>query len=89
MMRTAKMASLCRSLAAVRSSALRSQMLLPNTSPSILASPRFYRPLPSVLATLESLRPLHSAVASARLISNISVDSSGWTWPSQGLALPL
>ncbi|KAL0921867.1 hypothetical protein M5K25_008981 [Dendrobium thyrsiflorum] len=81
-----KMASMCRSaaLAAVRASSLRSQILLPKASPSRLASPLFCRSLASALGTVDSLRPLHNAVASARLISNIAVDSSCWSWPSQG-----
>ncbi|XP_020700419.1 uncharacterized protein LOC110112507 isoform X2 [Dendrobium catenatum] len=85
------MASMCRSaaLAAVRASSLRSQILLPKASPSRLASPLFGRSLASALGTVDSLWPLHNAVASARLISNIAVDSSCWSWPSQGLALPL
>ncbi|CAM8937784.1 unnamed protein product [Rhodiola kirilowii] len=33
--------------------------------------------------------PLHSAIANARLKSIIAVDSSCWSWMSQGLALPL
>ncbi|KAH0464154.1 hypothetical protein IEQ34_006940 [Dendrobium chrysotoxum] len=80
------MASMCRSaaLAAVRASSLRSQILLPKSSPSRLASPVFCRSLASALGTVDSLRPLHNAVASARLISNIAVDSSCWSWPSQG-----
>ncbi|XP_028556832.1 uncharacterized protein LOC110112507 isoform X1 [Dendrobium catenatum] len=80
------MASMCRSaaLAAVRASSLRSQILLPKASPSRLASPLFGRSLASALGTVDSLWPLHNAVASARLISNIAVDSSCWSWPSQG-----
>ncbi|KAJ0077584.1 hypothetical protein Patl1_36403 [Pistacia atlantica] len=33
--------------------------------------------------------PLHSAIASARLKSSIAVDSSCWSWLSEGLAVPL
>ncbi|KAK4754914.1 hypothetical protein SAY87_008671 [Trapa incisa] len=38
----------------------------------------------SILGGMESLMPLHSAIASARLRSNIAVDSSSWSWLSRG-----
>lgn len=38
----------------------------------------------AALGSVESLMPLHSAVASARLRSFIAVDSSCWSWLSQG-----
>ncbi|KAK6916574.1 hypothetical protein RJ641_019435 [Dillenia turbinata] len=43
----------------------------------------------SVLGCMESLMPYHTAVANARLKSIIAVDSSCWSWPSQGLFLSL
>ncbi|KAK8928981.1 hypothetical protein KSP39_PZI017611 [Platanthera zijinensis] len=75
------MASACRSvaMAALRSSSAGSKFLLPKISPSRSAVPSFSRPLAYVLGTMESLRPLHSAIASARLISNIAIDSSCWS----------
>ncbi|KAI3881228.1 hypothetical protein MKW92_003385 [Papaver armeniacum] len=36
------------------------------------------------LASVESMMPLHSAIASSRLKSSIAVDSSCWSWMSQG-----
>ncbi|GKV21160.1 hypothetical protein SLEP1_g31165 [Rubroshorea leprosula] len=38
----------------------------------------------TVLGSMDSLVPLHSAIASARLISNIAIDSSYWSCLSQG-----
>ncbi|OVA07019.1 hypothetical protein BVC80_1117g8 [Macleaya cordata] len=90
------MASFCRSaaktgarsIAALRnktptSKPLSSQFpLLTRSSP---CSPR----IAAALASVESLMPLHSAIASCRLKSIIAVDSSCWSWMSQGLALPL
>ncbi|KAG6779517.1 uncharacterized protein [Populus alba] len=52
---------------------------------TILATSRIV----SVLGSVESLMPLHSAIANARLKSSIAVDSSCWSWLSQGLATPL
>ncbi|BBH09401.1 hypothetical protein Prudu_021886, partial [Prunus dulcis] len=40
----------------------------------------------SVLGSMESMMPLHSAIASARLKSNIAVDSTCWSCLSQVLA---
>ena len=48
----------------------------------------FFRIL-SALVSVESLMPLHSAVASARLKSFIAVDSTTWSWLSQGVFLLL
>ncbi|CAL5378517.1 unnamed protein product [Camellia sinensis] len=42
----------------------------------------------SMLASVESMMPLHSAIASARLRSNIAVDSSCWSLLSEDFALP-
>ncbi|KAK4759814.1 hypothetical protein SAY87_022945 [Trapa incisa] len=41
----------------------------------------------SILGGPESPMPLHSAVASARLKSNIAIDSSFWSWLSRGRIL--
>ncbi|XP_015582467.1 uncharacterized protein LOC8271420 isoform X1 [Ricinus communis] len=43
----------------------------------------------SVLGSMVSLMPLHTAIANSRLKSSIAVDSSCWSWLSQGLATPL
>ncbi|PKA58139.1 hypothetical protein AXF42_Ash019843 [Apostasia shenzhenica] len=63
---------------------------LPKPSPSRFAAPIFsrsfrsWRRLASAVGSVNSLMPLHSAVASSRLISNIAVDTSCWSWMSQG-----
>ncbi|GLT86229.1 hypothetical protein SLE2022_043830 [Rubroshorea leprosula] len=95
------MASFYRSaiMAGSRSIAARSRTLTQMTITgkpvsSVLSSPST-RALPcasrfvTVLGSMESMMPLHSATASARLISNIAVDSSYWSCLSQGLATPL
>ncbi|XP_043712383.1 protein NONRESPONDING TO OXYLIPINS 2, mitochondrial-like isoform X1 [Telopea speciosissima] len=94
------MASLCRTaMAGARSAAFRSRNLVPKTLspkptmnstslPSIGTNPRASR-MVMALGSVESLMPLHSAIASTRLVSIIAVDSSCWSWLSQGLALPL
>ncbi|KAL7206713.1 hypothetical protein ACSBR2_019427 [Camellia fascicularis] len=93
------MASMCRSavMAGARSLTARSsKTLLPkslfspkSTPPSPFSSSS--RPNPfsasravSMLAIVESMMPLHSAIASARLRSNIAVDSSCWSLLSEG-----
>ncbi|CAL5377183.1 unnamed protein product [Camellia sinensis] len=38
-----------------------------------------------MLASVESMMPLHSAIASARLRSNIAVDSSCWSLLSEAV----
>ncbi|PKU87149.1 uncharacterized protein LOC110092415 [Dendrobium catenatum] len=83
------MASICRSavMAAARSVPIRSKAVFPKTSPSRRTA-IFCRPLVPALGGVYSLIPLHSAIASARLISNIAVDTSCWSWVSQGLASP-
>ncbi|XP_059591828.1 protein NONRESPONDING TO OXYLIPINS 2, mitochondrial isoform X1 [Vitis vinifera] len=89
------MAGVCRSavMAGTKSLASRSKALIPKTlSSKPLASPfsSSTRPMPcasrilSALGSVESLMPLHSAVASARLKSFIAVDSTSWSWLSQG-----
>ncbi|KAI3860249.1 hypothetical protein MKX03_022555 [Papaver bracteatum] len=90
------MASFCRSAArsGMRSmAALRNQNLnsKPFSSPFPLPTsslPRTSRFAVS-LASVESMMPLHSAIANSRLKSSIAVDSSYWSWMSQGLSLPL
>ncbi|KAG4398419.1 hypothetical protein GLYMA_08G037500v4 [Glycine max] len=42
--------------------------------------------LPVELGSLESMMPLHSAVASARLVSSLSIESLGWGLVPQGLS---
>ncbi|KAH0459635.1 hypothetical protein IEQ34_012449 [Dendrobium chrysotoxum] len=83
------MASICRSavMAAARSVPIRSKAVFPKTSLSRRTA-IFCRPLVPALGGVNSLIPLHSAIASARLISNIAVDTSCWSWVSQGLASP-
>ncbi|KAG1341885.1 protein NUCLEAR FUSION DEFECTIVE 6, chloroplastic/mitochondrial [Cocos nucifera] len=79
------MASLCRCAAAIaRSIAIRSKTPLPKPTPSRRAPPFFRRSNAPALGSVESLMPLHSAIASARLRSFIAVDSSCWSWLSQG-----
>ncbi|XP_057503607.1 uncharacterized protein LOC130787148 isoform X2 [Actinidia eriantha] len=93
------MASACRSavMAGARSATARSKTLLPKTlsSPkpipsSPLSSSRRTIPcaasrIASVLGSVDSMMPLHSAIASTRLKSNIAIDSTCWSWLSQGL----
>ncbi|XP_072960275.1 protein NONRESPONDING TO OXYLIPINS 2, mitochondrial isoform X1 [Typha angustifolia] len=74
---------------AARSAALRSKTLLPKPSPSSGRATPLVRRSIAALGSVESLMPLHSAIASARLKSFIAVDSSCWSWLSQGRALPL
>ncbi|GMY17085.1 protein NONRESPONDING TO OXYLIPINS 2, mitochondrial isoform X1 [Fagus crenata] len=90
------MASFCRSALSLGSRSLAScsktltpKSLSPKSIPSSTRSiPRASRVL-SVLGSVESMMPLHSAIASARLKSSIAVDSSCWSWLSQGLATSL
>ncbi|KAJ4843692.1 hypothetical protein Tsubulata_025410 [Turnera subulata] len=55
----------------------------PFTSPSTRSIPQASK-VHSALGSVESLMPLHSAVANARLKSSIVVDTSCWSWLSQG-----
>ncbi|KAJ4851444.1 hypothetical protein Tsubulata_031892 [Turnera subulata] len=90
------MASFCRSALlsssralAARSRAVTQQPLNAKSLSSLFASsstrsiPQASRVL-SALGSVESLMPLHSAVANARLKSSIAVDTSCWSWLSQG-----
>ncbi|MBA0712056.1 hypothetical protein Golax_011181 [Gossypium laxum] len=91
------MTSFCRSalMAASRSLSSRPKSLTLRTlTPKPISSPfssPSTRTLPcasrivSALGGVESMMPLHSAIASARLQSSIAVDSSFWSWLSQGL----
>ncbi|XP_042455465.1 protein NONRESPONDING TO OXYLIPINS 2, mitochondrial-like isoform X1 [Zingiber officinale] len=81
------MASLCRpaAMVAARSVVGRTKSLLPKSAPSRRASSTLTRYMAPALGSVESLMPLHSAIASARLKSFIAVDSSCWSWLSQGL----
>ncbi|KAI7748084.1 hypothetical protein M8C21_012873 [Ambrosia artemisiifolia] len=74
----------------------RSNLISKTLSPKSLPIPPFHSStsLPrsasrfvAALGTVDSMMPLHSAVASARLISSIGVDSTSWTWLSQGFLL--
>ncbi|XP_030450232.2 protein NONRESPONDING TO OXYLIPINS 2, mitochondrial isoform X3 [Syzygium oleosum] len=64
--------------------ARRVSALLRSTTRSTPCFPRVV----SVLGGVESLMPLHSAIASARLKSNIAVDTRCWSWLSQDFAVP-
>ncbi|GAB4853900.1 hypothetical protein Ancab_018109 [Ancistrocladus abbreviatus] len=98
------MASVCRSamVSATRSMVFRckthpllkspSAILLISSSPPYPSSTRAVSTasrLASMLGTVESLKPLHSTIASARLNSIVALDSTCWSWLSQGFALPL
>ncbi|XP_031278690.1 protein NUCLEAR FUSION DEFECTIVE 6, chloroplastic/mitochondrial [Pistacia vera] len=94
------MASLCRSAiatasksVAARSKSTTQKALNPKSIFSAFSSPTSSLPrasrVVSVLGSVDSLMPLHSAIASARLKSSIAVDSTCWSWLSQGLAVPL
>ncbi|CAA6653581.1 unnamed protein product [Spirodela intermedia] len=85
------MASLSRSaaVATARSVFSRTKSVLPKALPQKRGPPLISRSTCAALETVESLMPLHSAIASARLKSFIAVDSSCWSWLSQGRALPL
>nr|XP_023927320.1 uncharacterized protein LOC112038706 isoform X2 [Quercus suber] len=90
-----KVGSTSRSSLASCSKTLNPKSLIPKSNiPSTPASafsssstiPRASRVL-SVLGSVESMMPLHSAIASARLKSNIAIDSSCWSWLSQGTSI--
>ncbi|KAK7319983.1 hypothetical protein RJT34_04712 [Clitoria ternatea] len=53
------------------------------------ASARRISRLPVELGSWESMMPLHSAVASARLVSSLSVESMAWGLVPQGISMPL
>ncbi|KAF3323885.1 hypothetical protein FCM35_KLT11352 [Carex littledalei] len=78
-----------RSVASVRSVS----QLCSTPSPRVFSSSLLRRSLVSCSAmgsVIElSLMPRHSAEASARLKSFIAVNSSSWSWLTQGRALPL
>ncbi|EOA36362.1 hypothetical protein CARUB_v10010738mg [Capsella rubella] len=61
------------------------------TSSPISASTRFSQSfrLPVELSSCLSMLPLHSAIASARLISSLSVESKNWGLVPQGISMPL
>ncbi|XP_050264471.1 protein NONRESPONDING TO OXYLIPINS 2, mitochondrial isoform X2 [Quercus robur] len=91
-----KVGSTSRSSLASCSKTLNPKSLIPKSNiPSTPASafssssttiPRASRVV-SVLGSVESMMPLHSAIASARLKSNIAIDSSCWSWLSQGTSI--
>ncbi|KAI4347108.1 hypothetical protein L6164_007954 [Bauhinia variegata] len=45
--------------------------------------------LPVELSSLGSMMPLYNAVASARLVSSLSVESRAWGLVPQGISMPL
>ncbi|VFQ77190.1 unnamed protein product [Cuscuta campestris] len=45
--------------------------------------------LPVELSGVETMMPLHSALASARLNSNLSIESQSWCLAPQGKSMPL
>ncbi|ESQ29958.1 hypothetical protein EUTSA_v10011893mg [Eutrema salsugineum] len=45
--------------------------------------------LPVEMSSCVSLFPLHSAIASARLVSSLSVESNSWGLVPQGISMPL
>ncbi|KAH1251731.1 hypothetical protein GmHk_05G014538 [Glycine max] len=61
----------------------------PSLSPVSLSAPRLSRTsrLPVELGCLESMMPFHSVVASARLVSSLSIESLGWGLVPQELEL--
>ncbi|XP_061343892.1 protein NUCLEAR FUSION DEFECTIVE 6, mitochondrial isoform X2 [Gastrolobium bilobum] len=61
-------------------------------TPPLSATARRLSPtsrLPVELGSCESMMPLHSAVASARLVSSLSIESLGWGLVPQGISMPL
>ncbi|XP_076923142.1 uncharacterized protein LOC143585174 isoform X2 [Bidens hawaiensis] len=95
------MASAARSsmASAARTIASTSNLISRTLTPKSVHVPPFHsstRSLPraasrfvAALGTVESMVPLHSAIASARLISSIGVESTCWSWLSQGFASSL
>ncbi|KAL3021843.1 hypothetical protein AAZX31_05G215000 [Glycine max] len=63
----------------------------PSLSPLSLSAPCLSRTsrLPVELGCLESMMPFHSVVASARLVSSLSIESLGWGLVPQGISMPL
>ncbi|KAF8092083.1 hypothetical protein N665_0424s0016 [Sinapis alba] len=57
------------------------------SSPTSRINPSFR--VPVELSSCVSLFPLHSAVASARLVSSLSVESMSWGLVPQGISMPL
>ncbi|XP_024967838.1 uncharacterized protein LOC112507469 [Cynara cardunculus var. scolymus] len=95
------MASVCRSplMSGARKIAaqtkLTSRTLNPKCVPispfssSTTAVPRAASRIVGALGMVESMMPLHSAIASARLKSSLAVNSTYWSWLSQGLGTSL
>ncbi|KAI3803652.1 hypothetical protein L1987_31810 [Smallanthus sonchifolius] len=61
---------------------------VPPFHPSTRSVPRAASRFVAALGAVESMVPLHSAIASARLRSSIGVESTCWSWLSQGFGLP-
>ncbi|KMZ56723.1 hypothetical protein ZOSMA_92G00880 [Zostera marina] len=85
--------SVCRSVAisVIRSGSFKAKTALPKSAATSFTStskrPAAFLSRSIVIAavgSMESMMPLHSAIASARLKSFIAVDSSRWSWLSQG-----
>ncbi|XP_004503446.1 protein NONRESPONDING TO OXYLIPINS 2, mitochondrial-like [Cicer arietinum] len=99
-MATTSSKALCRLSCRLHSLALHNNKLTSKPSPLSLefsllkpksqssSLPRLSR-LPVELGCLESMMPLYSAVASARLVSSLSIESLGWGLVPQGISMPL
>ncbi|XP_010552202.1 PREDICTED: uncharacterized protein LOC104822629 [Tarenaya hassleriana] len=68
-----------------------SSLLSPIKSASPAAITRLNRSsrLPLELSSCGTMFPLHSAIASARLISSLSIESMSWGLVPQGISMPL
>ncbi|RDX99412.1 hypothetical protein CR513_17540, partial [Mucuna pruriens] len=80
----------CRLQAVARNNLTKPSLSL-NLNPLSLSARRLSRTsrLPVELGSWESMMPLHSALASARLVSSLSIDSLGWGLVPQGLFFSL
>ncbi|KAB2618735.1 hypothetical protein D8674_014604 [Pyrus ussuriensis x Pyrus communis] len=76
--------NLTKTLPASELSQLKSSLLSPAS-----AHMRRISGLSRLPVELGSMMPLHSAVASARLISSLSIDSQSWGLVPQGISMPL
>ncbi|CAL5215136.1 unnamed protein product [Lathyrus oleraceus] len=66
-----------------------SSHLKPKLQSATLPRLSFTSRLPVELGSLESMLPLYTAVASARLVSSLSIESIGWGLVPQGISMPL
>ncbi|CAN6681097.1 unnamed protein product [Malus baccata var. baccata] len=76
--------NLTKTLPASELSQLKSSFLFPASAPM-----RRISGLSRLPVELGSMMPFHSAVASARLISSLSIDSQSWGLVPQGISMPL